>query len=102
MFMDCCHAGAFGERLASADELVEQLVKKAGVVVFASSRGNEQSFEQAEWGHGAFTKAVLDGLRGKADPYNRGIVTVTALLDYVTLTVSASTSSNDWTVLPAR
>lgn len=74
-------------------------MKKTGVAVFASSRrGNEQSFERAEWGHGAFTKAVLDGLRGKADPYNRGVVTVTALLDYVAQTVSSMTSGrqNPW------
>jgi len=34
------------------------------VVVFASSSGADYSIEDAEWGHGAFTKALIDGLGG--------------------------------------
>ena len=37
-------------------------------VVLASSQGSESSFEKEEWGHGAFTLALLEGLQGKADP----------------------------------
>jgi hypothetical protein len=100
MFMDCCHAGQFGERRASADELADQLVKKAGVMVFASSRGNEESLEYEQWGHGAFTKAILDGLRGAADPYKRGVVTVTALVDYVSGAVAQMTNNLQHPWLP--
>lgn len=37
------------------------------VVTFASSQGRETSVESAAWGHGAFTKALIEGLAGKAD-----------------------------------
>jgi uncharacterized caspase-like protein len=35
-------------------------------VVFTSSTGNELSQEKEEWNNGAFTKAVVEGLRGAA------------------------------------
>jgi hypothetical protein len=38
-----------------------------GVVVFASSTGMQLSLERADWGNGAFTKALLEGLEGEAD-----------------------------------
>ncbi len=50
-----------------------------GVVVFASSTGQEESEEKAEWGNGAFTKALIEGLRGKADFTRAGRVTYAAL-----------------------
>jgi len=100
MFMDCCHAGAFGERRATAGMMADPLVKKSGVLVFASSRGDELSLESDEWGHGAFAKAVLDGLRGAADPYRRGAVTVTALVDYVSATVAQMTGDRQHPWLP--
>ena len=37
-----------------------------GIVVFTSSTGNELSQEKEEWNNGAFTKAVVEGLRGAA------------------------------------
>jgi WD40 repeat protein len=71
---DCCHAGAVSQQDAdqdplviSQDVLVEPLVRDAGVMVFASSRGNEEAEENLAWGHGAFTLAILDALRGDAD-----------------------------------
>ncbi|MCS6858849.1 MAG: hypothetical protein NZT92_00855 [Abditibacteriales bacterium] len=41
---------------------------------------------------------VLEGLRDKADPHRRGVVTVAALLDYVAHTVSTMTNGrqNPW------
>ncbi|MEZ5581787.1 MAG: hypothetical protein R3F37_02500 [Candidatus Competibacteraceae bacterium] len=46
----------------------------SGVIVFASSQGKEYSEEHPDWRHGAFTKAILDGLTGKADFVQDGVV----------------------------
>jgi uncharacterized caspase-like protein len=97
---DCCHAGAFGERSATQDELAEALVKDAGVMVFASSRGTEKSLEKAEWGHGAFTLAVLDALKGQADLIEDGRITVGELQAYVANRVRKLTSDHQHPHIP--
>jgi uncharacterized caspase-like protein len=53
---------------ADSERLAEALVKRAGVMVFASSRGTEYSYELDNLMHGAFTAALLEGLGdGKAN-----------------------------------
>ena len=91
LFSDCCHAGAFGEQSAPADDLARGLVKTAGVMVFASSRGAQTSLESEAWGHGAFTKAILDGLEGQADLIKDGVVTLSELQTYVSDAVAKMT-----------
>jgi len=51
--------------------------------VFASSTGDQLSWENPKWGNGAFTKALVEGLRGEADKAKIGVVRVSALEDYV-------------------
>ena len=51
------------------------------MVVYGASTGKELSFEREDRGHGAFTKALIEGLGGKADIMHKGTVT-TATLDY--------------------
>jgi hypothetical protein len=47
-----------------------------GAVVFASFTGKGYSFEISNWRNGAFTKAVVEGIAGKADyPGKRKITT---------------------------
>jgi hypothetical protein len=69
MFLDACHSGsALGAMQANTDRLSELLVKKSGVVVYASCRGSETSFELDDRMHGAFTAALIEGLGdGKAN-----------------------------------
>jgi uncharacterized caspase-like protein len=52
------------------DALRELINSESGVIVMTASTGNESSQERNEWGHGAFTKALIEGLEGKAD-YDR-------------------------------
>ena len=49
---------------AVTDELA---AAENGVVVFTSSTGRQFSLEDAAWGNGAFSKALVEGLNGKAD-----------------------------------
>ncbi|MCP5002974.1 MAG: peptidase C14, partial [Planctomycetes bacterium] len=74
LMVDTCHSGSItGKRRGAADitNILRDLVNaESGVVVMAASTGNESSQESREWGHGAFTKALLEGLgqeKGKAD-----------------------------------
>ncbi|MEJ0032444.1 MAG: hypothetical protein WDO15_19765 [Bacteroidota bacterium] len=48
-----------------------------GVVIMAASTGKESSLESPEWGHGAFTLALLEGLgEGKADVNGDEIINI--------------------------
>jgi len=87
VMLDACHSGNFARQgLATrnvqvVDEFVRELTSsEVGVVVMAASTGRQPSVESAEWGHGAFTKAVLDALKGKGD-YNRDNVIAIKELD---------------------
>ena len=60
-----------------------------GVVVMCSSMGREFSLESAEVGQGYFTKALIEGLSGRADGNADGVVYLTELDAYVTDRVKA-------------
>jgi WD40 repeat protein len=97
-FFDTCHAGrASGVRLKGELDLrrfVNELKSaESGVVVFASSDGSQLSQERDEWGHGAFTKALIEGLDGKADLVGGdGVIEVDELGLYVSDRVKSLTA----------
>jgi WD40 repeat protein len=72
--VDTCHSGdVTGKRRGVEDmtsALRELVNAESGVVVMTASTGKESSQERQGWGHGAFTKALIEGLEGKAD-YDR-------------------------------
>jgi uncharacterized caspase-like protein len=87
LFIDTCHAGnIMGARGAPTDitGVVNELASaENGAVVFASSTGKQYSFEDPNWGNGAFTKAVVEGINGKADYMGKGRITINMLDLYV-------------------
>jgi WD40 repeat protein len=88
-FIDSCHSGnvlgtAKTRSLVDVNAVVNELTTaENGVIVFAASTGKQLSRESPEWGNGAFTKAVVEGLTGKADFRKTGIITHKALDFYV-------------------
>ena len=50
--------------------IYQDLGRRAGAVVFASSRGDESSYESAQLGHGVFTFELLAALSGSAADRN--------------------------------
>jgi WD40 repeat protein len=93
-FIDSCHAGnalgklyaAKGAATGGSDltRLVNELSSaENGAVVFASSTGKQESLESDEWKNGAFTKAIVEGLNGKADLMQNGKITVNELETYL-------------------
>jgi WD40 repeat protein len=84
---DTCHAGkAAGITYKGGNDynkLINEIAGSANAVVLASSTGSELSQERAEWQHGAFTQAILEGLSGAADYNKDGVVSVDELNLYV-------------------
>jgi len=54
-----------------------------GVIVFSGSAPRQESLEDPAWGNGAFTKALVEGLAGRADFRREGVVTHKGLDYYV-------------------
>ena len=89
MVIDTCHAEALGNALQvglltrGLDEVTA--LKRPGAVgttVLAASTSTQQALEGYE-GHGLFTYVVAQGLMGKGDVDNNGIVNTLALAHYV-------------------
>ncbi|MBI4002994.1 MAG: caspase family protein [Nitrospira defluvii] len=82
-FVDTCHSGnIMGARRGVADinAVVNELASaENGAVVFASSTGKQYSLEDQTWGNGAFTKALVEGLDGKADYTGKGTISINML-----------------------
>jgi uncharacterized caspase-like protein len=75
------------------DFLAKQLFNQEGRAVLTSSDVNETSAESTLWGggHGVFTWALLEGLRGQADANTDKIITAGELFDYVSNRVRKET-----------
>ncbi|MBI4083423.1 MAG: LLM class flavin-dependent oxidoreductase [Candidatus Lambdaproteobacteria bacterium] len=88
LLVDTCKSGAVtGKRRGVSDfteALRDLLHAETGTIGMAASTGQELSQERPEWGHGAFTKALLEGLAGKADVNGDGIVDIKEMDLYVT------------------
>lgn len=95
-FVDTCHAGnVIGDKrrgTVDIDRVANDLSgAENGVVVFASSTGRQFSLERNEWGNGAFTKALVEGLAGGADFTKDGAVTLNELDLYLSERVKTLT-----------
>ncbi|WP_245754643.1 caspase family protein [Candidatus Accumulibacter aalborgensis] len=108
-FIDTCHAGnvlGTGTRSLRLDTtaVVNELSSADnGVIVFAAATGRQYAQESSDWGNGAFTKAILEGLRGKADYNKSGRVTHKMLDLYVSERVKALTegAQSPVTIVPS-
>lgn len=82
MFIDACRSG--GMRM---DETATQgavvAAKKANVMLFLSSRNNENSIERKDMRNGFFTTYLQKGLKGNADADRNRIITAKELYDFV-------------------
>jgi hypothetical protein len=55
-----------------------------GIWTLASCYKGQQSWEDADFGHGIFTYYLMEGLNGAADKNNDGKITLTELYEYTT------------------
>jgi len=103
LFIDTCHAGdATGAGITGAvkasngDAMATELSRQENqVLVFASSRGDQVSWEDPRYGHGAFTKALIEGLgeEFRADLTGQNRVTYKGLDTWVSARVPILTQN---------
>jgi len=89
LLADTCHSGS----IIGNDKLKEQAqvdpsqylrdANLHNIIIFASSSGAEYSMEDPDWGHGAFTKALIEGLEGKATLAGEDEIKLSTLQSYV-------------------
>lgn len=90
--LDTCHSGAI-QPLRDRDlKAAIRALQEDVVLTVAASAGHERSEEKPSWGHGAFTKTLLEGLSGSADTSRDGTVTLDELISYVKSEVPKLTS----------
>jgi len=96
--VDTCHSGdVTGKRRGVEDmtsALRELVNAESGVVVMTASTGKESSQERPGWGHGAFTKALIEGLEGEADYDRDNTVDVKEIDLFITKRVKALTNGS--------
>jgi WD40 repeat protein len=106
-FVDTCHSGnvlGSSRRAISADitGVINELASaENGVVVFSSSTGRQYSLENPEWGNGAFTKALVEGFKGKANYGKTGRITHKMLDFYISERVKEITEGQQTPVTQA-
>ena len=104
VFADACHSAGVSGNIAMRgldessliNEFLEGIAKVGSTVLtFSASEAKEYSRESPDWGggHGVFTYHILEGLKGKADTDNDGIVRLGELVDYVNQNVRRDTQS---------
>jgi len=83
VFLDTCHAGAIQPLRARDLKSAVRELQEDVVLTFAASAGDEQSAERKSWGHGAFTKSLLEALAGREPASPRPVITLNEVVDYV-------------------
>lgn len=88
IFADACYSGnlldGMRKKTGKVEDLIEEMAKaNPGIIVFASSTAGKVSVENPVWNNGAFTKAVIEGISGKADQDSSGHITVAGLNYYI-------------------
>lgn len=96
VFIDACHSGNImgtgGNDMNGLINLLTSTVKGAGSITFTSSTSTEVSFEDKSWGNGAFTKALIEGLKGAASVGEDKEITYTSLSLYISQRVKKMTN----------
>ncbi len=94
IFIDACHSGTAtngskGNGVLDINNAIGAIIAANNdFAILASSSANQISWEDEVWANGAFTKAIVDGLkRGYADANNDGIVGMEELANYVKMKV---------------
>ncbi len=96
VFADACRSGNILGDLTRRDANIDQLSRElssgnGGAIVFSSSSRKQASLESNLWNNGAFTKALVEGLNGEADPNKQDYISVLSLGAYISYRVKELT-----------
>ncbi|NME69130.1 caspase family protein [Flammeovirga aprica] len=97
LFIDTCHSGNIINGARSVGLNLTKTINELsdaenGAVVFTSSTGSQLSVEDNRWENGAFTEALIEGLKGKASFDQEGVIYIKALDFYLSRRVKELTS----------
>ncbi|WP_373035825.1 caspase family protein [Sulfurimonas sp.] len=105
LIADTCHSGNITGTRRDITSAIKSIVNSgSGSVVMTATTGSGYSYEKKEWGHGAFTKSFIDGLKGmKADYDSDGTITIKEIDLYVTSMVKKLTDGKQkpTTIIPS-
>ncbi len=93
LMLDTCHSGALqiGMRGIEVAPDLSSAFRRKGTYVLTAASADEAAVEASTWGHGAFTYAILSGLKGGADYNSDNIVDILELFHYVEARVADMT-----------
>lgn len=97
---DSCYSGASGGRTISlteirtniSDAFLDRIATGKGKIILTASGANEVSAEKKHLQHGVFTYFLLEGMKGKADTDQDGLITVDEAYRYVSRRVPDATN----------
>ncbi len=104
IFADACHSagvtGTYATRGRSEEMIINRYLlnlaqSENSSLIFTAAEASEKSQESSKWGggHGVFTWALLEGMKGGADHNDDGIITIGELIDYTQEKVKRETNS---------
>jgi len=76
-------SGSWDKTVGSDNNQLVCALQDNSTVIFTASRGSECSQEIKELKHGVFTYAIIQGLKGEADLFKKGQITMKELDTYV-------------------
>ena len=104
-FFDTCYSGGvLGAKATDTQPDVDKFANELkaaenGIVIFASSTGKQLSLERDEWNNGAFTKALVEGMRGAAARPGLPAISISDLNGYVSQRVNQLTGGQQRPVM---
>lgn len=94
--IDTCYSGRAagmrgGDKVDMTRIINDLSAAENGVIVLSATSGHQTAQERDEWGHGAFTKALLETLRGDANYNSDRALTVAEIRTYISQRVKTLT-----------
>ena len=105
LILDTCDSGSATDSRAGDTEqkdAIARLMRSTGRHILAAASPQGKALENGVQGHGVYTFALLEGLAGKADPNNTGMIEIDALADYVSRRVPELTRPAGYEQRPMR
>ena len=85
LLADTCHSGSIASNRRDITGAIKSIINSgSGSIIMTATIGSGYSYEQSDWGHGAFTKALLERVGSAKADYNRDeIITIKEIDLYV-------------------
>jgi WD40 repeat protein len=104
LLADTCHSGNISSTRRDVTGAIKSIINSgSGSVIMTATTGNGYSYEDNNWGHGAFTKSIIEGIKSlKADYDNDNVITIKEIDLYITNRVKKLTNGKQkpTTIIP--